>query len=88
MNPSKCTFRYYCLTESKRGKSAKAIHQNLATEWNKETPGLSTVKRWVKEELGYGTRSFLEDLPRSGRPVTTRTDHENISRLVSNHTKP
>lgn len=81
MNPSKCCFRFYCLTEVKRGMSAMAIHENLVTVWDEDAPGFSTVKRWVKD-FKDGTRSSLEDLPRSGRPATARTT-ENISTVQS-----
>ena len=77
----KCCFRFYCLTESKRGLSTHAIHKNLVEIWNEKAPGLSTVKRWIKDFL-EGSRGSLEDLPKAGRPTSTRTN-ENIAAVRS-----
>ena len=78
---NKCCFRFYCLTESKRGFSTHLIHQSLVEVWGDNAPGLTTVKRWIK---GFedGTRESLNDLPKPGRPSAARVD-ENIERVRS-----
>ena len=77
----KCCFRFYCLTESRRGLSTHAIHKSLVEVWGVKAPRLTTVKRWIKDFL-EGSRGNLEDLPRPGRPTSTRTNN-NIATVHS-----
>lgn len=66
-------FRFYTITGQKLGKSATEIHLELNEAWKDRAPSLRTVQRWMKD-FNEGTRTNLDDAPRSGRPRSTRTE--------------
>jgi transposase len=79
MQPSKENLRFYVYVESRRGRKAADILHQLQVVFGNAAPGIAFVYKWMKE-FKENLRESLDDLPRCGRPVSTRTD-SNISRV-------
>ena len=74
-------YRFFAITQAKRGLTAKAIHQELVEAWgDDEAPGFSTIRMWVSD-FKSGKRTSLQDAPRSGRP--SLIDDEKIATVKS-----
>lgn len=70
--------RFYIQIRFKLGIDIKTITDELKTALPDNAPSLSTVSRWYKHFKGGSDR--LEDIQRSGRPITEITD-VNIQRV-------
>jgi hypothetical protein len=71
--------RFYVCVEAKRGKTGDEILQQLHEVFGDNKPSRAFVYKWLKisrEEQ----RESVDTLPRSGRPISQRTD-SNISRV-------
>jgi transposase len=79
MEPSHENLRFYVYVETKRGQKPSDIIQQLASVFGDAAPSKTFVYQWSKE-FRENLRLSCEDLPRIGRPVSTRTD-SNISRV-------
>jgi hypothetical protein len=79
MQPSKENLRFYVYVESKRGQKPGDILHQLQFVFGDAAPGIAFVYKWMKE-FRKNQRDSFDDLPRCGRPVSTRTN-TNISRV-------
>ncbi len=71
----KSVYRSYILVSHKLGKTPTVIWNDLDLAYGTSAPSYRTVCRWV-EQFEEG-RNEIEDMPRSGRPITA-TSTENI----------
>lgn len=88
MEPSTANFRFYAFTRRRLGSSAVAICGELRDVWGDASPSERTIQRWCHEFDEEGRVSF-EDLPRTGRPRTTRNCEmvERVSQLIHDDPK-
>lgn len=70
---------FYAYVEMQNGISDKDIHRKLTAAFPDDAPSYSTVSLWCKN-FRKNSRTSWCDLPRSGRPRTSRSD-ENIGRI-------
>jgi len=73
--------RIYIYTEYKRGKNAKEIFDQLTEVWGDSVSSYRTIARWVSD-FKSNTRESVEDLEKSGCPVTASGD--NVVQAVKN----
>jgi hypothetical protein len=72
-------FRFYVFAEAKRGVSASEVLKQLRVSFGDAAPSQAFVYKWLKEYTTTECQSF-NPLPRSGRPISQRTEG-NISRV-------
>lgn len=79
MEASKENLRFYVYTEWKRGVAAKDVVQQLREAYGDAAPSAPFVYKWHRQ-FGSGERTSIQELPRSGRPLSQR-NQSNISRV-------
>ncbi len=80
--------RFYAFVRMKLGDSAKAIHRQLTDVFEDGVCSYSSVKNWCSD-FQEGKRHSLEDNPRCGAPMSTRTADviQQVDELVRNDPK-
>ena len=83
MDIEKDHYKFYVITRAKLGISAADIVKELTEAWDNECPSDRTIRRWFKQFKDEQMTS-LKDLPRCGRPRSSRTEKmiEDVQELI------
>ena len=79
MEASQENFRFYVYVESQRAMKPKDVLRQLQFVFGEAAPSQASVYRWHKD-YSTGERQSVQDHPRSGRPMSLRTE-DSISRV-------